>query len=380
MRSDILPQKKVVIKRILILALFSVALFLPQGRAQFQGIFNNTYLVGEVGPNYYLNRNARTIGGGVELGFGKWINNTASLRGIVTAQYANKAKSSEIILYGHADVLFDLVSSIRGRNTSRFRSYLLIGIGLAHNMSGDNDFCGVLGIGGDWQIVDDWRLVCELSTLVHPSDFDNNSYSSFLPSLSIGVLRDINYNPRRSRAKDETRQFGYDWFFQVAFGVNSMNYKGIGTFEDRIGLLVPAFEFGIGKSLTKAWSCRLTACGLYAKTQEELFTYYNLRGDLMLDVTGWLMGERGRTMIDMKPYLGASLVSRLDNQAKFLLGSTFGAMLVYRHDEKNELFLDARYLLTPPRFAHVTQKQETFSVGMATMTVGYSYVFTRNSF
>lgn len=357
-----------------------VALFLPQGRAQFQGLFDNTYLVGKVDANYYLNRSNGTLGGGMELGFGKRIINTASLRGVVSFQYANRSDEADIIFYGHADALFDLLSSIRGRNTSRFSSYVLLGTGLAHTITGDNDFCGVIGIGGDWQMVEDWRLVYELTTLVHPSDFDKNSYASFLPMLTIGVLMDINHNPVRSRAKNETRHFGNDWFFQVAFGVNSMNYKGIGSFEDRVGLLAPAFEFGIGKSLTKAWACRLTASGIYGKTHEELFSYYNLRGDFILDFIGWLSGERRRTMVDLKPYLGACLVSRLDNQSKFLLGATLGSMLVYRHDEKNEVFIDARYLLTPPRFAHVEQKQDIFSVGMLTMTIGYSYVFTRNSF
>jgi len=85
-------------------------------------------------------------------------------------------------------------------------------------------------------------------------------------------------------------------------------------------------------------------------------------------------------MFDLKPYVGASLVARLDDQSHFLFGGDFGAMLVYRYDPKNEIFLEARYVLTPPRFAYVTEKQNTFSVGMATLTVGYVHVFTRNSF
>lgn len=350
------------------------------GRAQFQGAFDNTYFDIKLGPNYYLNRNGGTIGVGAEVGFGKWIINTASFRAQISAQMANKGASSEIILYGRADAMFDIISSIRGRNTSRFRSYLLLGIGLAHNMTGDNDFCEAIGIGGDCKIGDNWRVLSELTFIVHPSDFDNNSYPSFLPSLSVGLLKDINHNPSRSRSREETRQFSSDWFFQVALGVNSLNYKGVGTFEDRMRLLTPAIEFGIGKSMTKTWSCRFSASGLYSKSEDDVFSYYNLHEDIILDVMGWLLNREGRTMFDFKPYVGASLVARLDDQSHFLFGGDFGAMLVYRYDPKYEIFLEARYVMTPPRFAYVTEKQNTFSVGMATLTVGYVHVFTRNSF
>lgn len=367
-------------KKALILTSLFIALFLQQGRAQFGGILNDTYFVVKAGPNYYLNDANGSFGGGVDMGFGKWLINTMSLRGLLSAQYANRGSKSELIFYGRGDAVFDLYTSIKGRNTSDFRSYLFVGIGLVRTMSKDNDFSSTIGIGGDWKMSPSWHLVGELEMRIHPSDFDDNRKSSFMPALTLGFERDINNNPTRSRSRDETRQFGNDWFFQIGLGVSSMNYRGIGSFSDRAKLFTPIFEFGIGKAITKRWSARLMASGLYGKNHEELFSYYTLCGDMILDLVGLFAPGAGQTLFDVKPYAGASMVARLDNQSNFLFSTDFGLLLFLRPDPKNGFFLDARYILTPPRFAHVTLRQNTFSVGLATLMLGYSYTFTRSSF
>ena len=211
------------------------------------------------------------------------------------------------------------------------------------------------------------------------ADFDNNSKSSFLPSMTVGLMREIRNNPYQIRKRQDSQWIGNDWYYQVSLGVGSLNYKGIGTLEERLSLLTPIVECGVGKALTKVWSGRFSFSGLYARSKEELFTYYNIRGDLIVDVVEWLNPGVWQTLFTVKPYAGVSFLARFDDQSNFLLGTAFGAMLSIRPNKNYDFYLDSRYLMTPPRFAHVSEAQETFSVGLATMSLGFSYYFTRRS-
>lgn len=358
-----------------------IALFLQQGRAQFYNTFANSNVSFSVGPNYYFNHSDGFVGVGADLSFGKWILNTTSLRGVFSAHHVDKGIYGKgVILYGHVDAMFDLITSFKGCNISQFRTYLLCGIGVSHSLERDNDFCGVVGIGADWRMNRDWRLFSELSTIVHPSDFDNNSRSSLLPFLKVGILRDINNNPNRVRTSYETNCFSNDWFVQIALGVNSVNYRGAGDFSNRIKNITPIVEFGLGKRLTTIWGVRLCASGLYAEVDEDLFSYYNIRGDLFWDMMGWLAPEAGHTLFDIRPYASTSIVARLDDQSNFLFCTAFGMTFSYRPDKRNEIFLDARYLVTPPRFVRIGKHQNTLDVGLATITIGYCYSFSHISF
>lgn len=367
-------------RRIVILTLLLIALFLPLGRAQFVNVFDNTYISFGAGPNYYFNRDAGTLGAGFDASVGKWMINTFSLRGQLSMRYANRGSSSSNIVYAYVDALFDVFVALKGQNSSRFRSYILIGTGLAHSLHGDNDFCTLFGAGVDWAMRNDCRLFSELGLIIHPSDFDYNSSSSLLPSLLFGITRDIRSNPMRRRSREETRCFVNDWAFQVTLGVSSLNYRGVGSVVDRLQLLTPIVEFGLEKTFTNVWSGRFIVSGLYSKSREETFSYYNVRGDIMFDVIDFFSSKQENSRFDLKPYFGASIIARLDEQSRFLLGTAFGSVVSYHMDKQHSLFFDARYLITPHRFAHVQEKQGTFSVGLATLTFGYSYTFTHSSF
>lgn len=341
----------------------------------------NTYLSIGVGPNIYLRSLGTGIGAGVDIAAGKWMLTTAGLRLQASAYYSQWGTGSPLYAYGSLDFLFDPITAIRGRNSSNvFRSYVILGSGLVHNGSGDNDFFAAFGLGADLKVADDWRLFAELRCRVHPSDFDDNAHSSLMNSLMMGVVRDIAYNPTRSRAIYETQRMENDWFFQIALGVNSFNYKGIGSLRDRLSLLTPDFEFGIGKRLTTLWSVRAHFSGLYTQSGEELFSFYNARGDVLLDLASLLGRDLPVPRFSAQPYVGAGVVTRLDDQSHFLIAVAGGGQLLYRPMPCNTIYLDARYVVTPPRFAHVAADQSTFSVGVFTMTLGYSYTFTRSSF
>lgn len=352
-----------------------------QVEAQLHSLFYNNFVSFGVGGDCYLNDAGANMGFGFEVTYGKWLVSTAGVRMQFSPQFAKGVDEAQPYYYGHIDYLFDPVTSLRGVNRSRaWRSYCLAGVGFVHTMSGDNDFCAVAGVGLDRRLVGDWRLFGELKAIVHPSDFDHNTRMSANTVLTFGAVYDINYNPTRSRSSFETRGMAYDWFFQVGLGGCSFNYKGIGSFSDRLGLLSPIIEFNFGKRINTACLIRMGVSGLYARSSEELFSYYNVRGDLMLDISGILYPERAYTRFTARPYISTGVVSRLDDQTNFLISSDAGLQFVFRPDNRDEIFLEARYILTPPRFAHVEIEQSTFSVGMAMIVAGYSYSFGKNSF
>lgn len=359
-----------------------MSLFISGANAQLPDFFRNSYVGVGVGPNYYINSRGGGLGAGAELTYGKWVLTSTGLRGQAAVQYATvTGGQSELLYYGHFDIFFDVLTALQGRNRSDLlRSWIAVGVGLVHTASGDNDFCGVAGLGLDIKISDDWRLFAELESLIHPSDFDDNKKSSVLPMLKLGASFDIAANPTRSRSRTETRVFSNDWLFQVAFGVCSFNYSGLTGFDERLSQLTPVFGFGLGKRLNNIWNIRLAVSGLYARSNEELFSYYSINGDLMLDLVGLFNRNNLNPVFTARPYVSAGVASRLDDQSHFLFSPGCGLQLVVRPRKNHEISLDGRYIVTPPRFAHVSQPQGTLSVGMATLLVGYGYTFTRSSF
>lgn len=350
-------------------------------KSQAHSFFGNSFLSIGAGPNFYFNTNGVGIGGGASLTGGKWLLNTAGLRLQFAAHLASSGSDPYMLYYGHCDIFFDLLTALRGRNPSdKITSYMLLGVGLVHNSLGDNDFSGIAGVGATYRIGSDWRLFAELEAFIHPSDFDNNERSSTLLTLQLGALYDIAYNPTRSRSRYETKQFSNDWFFQLALGINSFNYNGVGDFSSRMKLITPIFEFGLGKRLTSRWHIRMNLSGFYTRSADELFSYYNVRGDLMLDLMGFINPDRSHSFFDVRPYVSAGIVTRLDDQSHFLFSPAGGLQMVFAPDVRNEIYLDARYLVTPPRFAKVEMAQGSLSVGMYTLTVGYGYKFGRLSF
>ncbi len=361
----------------------SASLFAPalrQARSHHLRDFrNNTYVAFGAGPNLYFHNSGADMGVGAELTYGKWLLTTAGLRLYVAGYYS--LGGSQMYAYGGLDYFFDPITAIRGRNTSNIlRTYLIMGSGLTHSGTGDNDFYANFGLGADWKVADDWRLFAELKCRVHPSDFDNNAKSSLMTSAMVGAVRDIAFNPNRSRAVNETRQMENDWFFQVAGGVNSLNHKGLSSSRERLSLLTATFEFGIGKRLSTLWAVRVYFSGLYTHSSEELFSFYNARGDIMLDLASLLGYDLPVPRFSVQPYVGAGVVTRLDDQSHFLIAIAGGGQILFRPSVRNTVFLDARYVVTPPRFVKVATPQTPFSVGVATLSIGYSYTFAKSSF
>lgn len=358
--------------------IFLLFLLLPgAGYSQQFEPFRNSFVSAGLGGNFYKGN----IGAETGLAFGKWLLNTTALRGhFQVCLLSGNGSSMHAVYYGTADLLVDLYSAIRGRNPSDwFRSYMLLGGGVVHSSTGDNDFCASVGIGGEFRISDDWRLFAEFGALIHPSDFDNNKTSSLKTSFDVGVVFDIADNPTRSRSRFETKTFDDDWSFDLAMGVCAVNYSEVSSFDQRLSLLTPIFEFGIAKRLTTFWQIRLCASGLYAKTIDELFSYYNMRGDILIDPVAYLNPSTANPIFSIKPYLGVGVVARLDNQSNFLVAPAAGMQLVWRADSRNQLYLDGRYVVTPPRFVNTTVNQRMGSVGLFTLLLGYSHTFSRIS-
>lgn len=362
-------------KKLVVLLLLAFLLAVP-AQAQRGDFFRNSYISIGASGNYYLG----SAGGSVDVTYGKWLLTSTGIRGqysfALAANYDGELWPYHMT---HLDLFFDPVTALRGRNLSdKWRLYLDIGFGFA-SCRNDNDFYFTTGLGVDKLIGEDWRLYAELSSALMPARFMGQTLATLMPRFSIGATYDIANNPTRSRSRYETRDFVHDWFFQVSMGICSFSYRGIGTLADRAKLFTPIFDFGIGKNYTSRWAARFSLSGLYAKSSDEVFTYYSARGDLMFYLLNWLLPQRERPLFDLIPYISGSILSRLDDTEHFMITAALGTSFAFHIDNRNTLFLDARYVLTPPRFAHISTRQTTFSVGMATLTLGYSYHFTRRS-
>lgn len=377
----------VVNKRLVIIALLLIVPLVAV--AQFEDFFRNSFLSAGGGASLYYHDGDATPAASAELTYGKWLLTTVGLRGQIDYQYV-LSDYNVPFLYGHGDIFFDPLTAFRGRNPSdNWRSWFFVGIGLVHK-SGDNDFIGSAGLGTDCRIAKDWRLYAELRAMIHPSAFDHNQKSSGLYSLSLGVERDIMFNPTRARARHETQSFLNDWFIQVALGANSMQYNGVEN-VDRLRYAMPIIEAGLGKRINTTWAVRFQASGLYAKYQsmdrqsygdplyeDVLFSYVHFHGDLALDCIG--LFTRRLSSFQLLPYAGMGAIFRSDNVSNYLFCINGGTLLSYRLPwGSSELFLDARYLMMQPRFIVTDAHQGSFSVGMFSLSLGYSYHLTKSS-
>jgi len=367
-----------IMRRFLSTLLLLYSLLPTSTYAQAGDFFLNSYLSMGVGPSLYLHNGTQSVGVNVNASYGKWILTTAGLRGQFMACYL---LDNGGYLNADFDFFFDPITAIRGRNTSDvLRTYALLGMGVIHTLSGDNDFCGTVGMGADYRVGDRWRVFAEINAKFFPSSFDGNDRSAVMPMASAGLVRDIQFNPTRSRARNETKQLSNDWFFQIGLGANSFNYNGISGWSDRLAQMMPNFQFSIGKRLNTLWSVRTQMSGLYLKSCDETFSYYHGQANVMLDLATLVNRDFYRSSVTIRPFVGAGLVARLDDQSNFLFAVDGGAQLVYRPSHRNEIFVEAGYGVLPPRFAHVEYSQSAISVGIASFSIGYCYTFTKPSF
>ena len=363
-------------------------LFSFQAKSQGRGFFDNSFVSFGAGPDLYLNK----VGTAFDVSCGKWIVSTMGLRGQfsfndVSILTIRSSENSYSCL--HFDILFDPVASLNGRRVSRnWRSWFDVGIGFVHRI-GDNDFCGVFGIGFDCKIKHNLLFYASFDAFVFPSGFDSQTNASLLSKVTAGVSCDILNNGFYSRSRSQTNNLYSDWYMQIAFGTCSFNYRGAGSLSNRLNQLSPIVELNLAKRYTSLWSARVSLSGVNARSVTESFSYLNMRGDLILHTVGFLTNRKtdypnSRNFeipkVDVCPYLGASLVSRFDDVHNFLFSVAAGSMFIFCIDIDNQLYLDARYVAIPSRMALHEQPQGRFSVGLATLSVGYSHLLSKSSF
>src|SRR5574344_354473 len=372
---------KQLIHVLFVLLLLQFAIF--STKAQNVVSLENVFFSAGFGANTYINDGQKAFdnqGFQGEISAGLWILNPVGCRIQLTQlQSTNALNVSSNYTYGHFDFLWNPVASFLGYNPYRWFDFeLLYGVGVTRRNSGqlsaDNDFALVGGLACDIGGRNPLRAHAELKTFMNPPDYDDNLHASFLPSLSIGINYDLNYNPYRARVRGISPNMASDWYFSFSvLGVNSLQYRGVGNFTNRLKLLSPSADVSIGKCFSTIWGGRLQFLGIQVATNNDAFAFANIHADLMLNLSYLVAPQIYMHRFSVSAYGGAGLIGRTYDKWNFLFSVDGGLFCRYILSYYSDVFLVMNYTLTPPRFADVETGQSFYSVGIATVSLGYIY-------
>lgn len=353
-----------------------------------RAVLENTFVTVSAGLNTYVNDKSgflETTGTHFSGAAGYHINNYSSIRGALVAMtQTTPSGTSGLYLYGHADYLVNITNSIWGYTPNRkFQLNGYYGVGLVHG-NGDNEFCLSAGLQAGTRIAPFCTALLDIQSIIHPSGFDNNQGLSFAPMASLGFQFDINENGQYQKERMDNPTPSSDWFVGFgALGLNSFNYRTENTNYKRINYLGPAAELFFGKLINIYWSGRINISGLQARNENRMivgpdtimydntFTFFNVGGDFMLNLSNLFSSQNYLKRLTFNPYAGAGFMFRTDRLDESHIMVNAGLFTRYIISEHSDIFLDIRYALTDKRFSHVDYKQGSFSVGMASASIGY---------
>lgn len=282
---------------------------------------------------------------------------------------------------GHLDAVWRLFYSLKSGSHNAHQLSLFIGIGAIRRWqnefgNSDNEFCFVPGIIYCCPISNATQLSIEFKSHIIPPHFDQCNTVSALTSLSVGILHNLNSMARHNGTIDGFYPFQGNWHLSVSAGANMFQYRGITGFNQRIQQTTGAAEISIGKNLSPILGFRLCASGFEAATSESHFKFIDGHLDLMFNITN-LIEQQQRRRFNFLFYAGGGIIDRLDTHQP-TLQVDFGANTRFWLSERSDLFIDLRYNLIHYTFANISS-QKLFSVGMATLSVGYSYNFGKST-
>lgn len=360
-------------------------------------VMENTFYSVSVGGNTYQNENVSLMeatGFHVSFAVGYHLSNTVSLR--AQAQVVKFDASAAKGLgarqaYGHADLMWNLINCFKGYNANRrFALQPYLGFGVAH-AQGDNDFCITAGVQLSERVGRSVDLYLEAASLFLPAGFNNNGTFSLLPTATAGIALHLNENNQYNGDRSDTPKPQSDWYVGLGMlGINSFQYSGIGSFSDRLHELQPAMGLSIGKEFTPCWGGRVLLSGSQCKYTDWFveepnpvlqrldgqFRCFSMHADLMFNMVQAFRQQRHMPRCMLDPYMGAGVLFRSDYPQELHFSMNAGLNLRLMVSRTSDIFLDVRYAITEPTFAHINYTdQHRFGVGIATVTAGYMFNF-----
>lgn len=277
-------------------------------------------------------------------------------------------------LAGHVDAVWRLFYSLSSGSHNAHQLSLFFGVGAVRRWQNeygesDNEFCLVPGIIYCCPISDATQLSFEFKSHIIPPHFDQSSTTSTLTSFSVGILHHLNSMARHNGTIDGFYPFRSNWYVSVSAGANMFQYRGIADFSQRLQQITPAAEIAIGKHFTPILSFRLCASGIQASTSQAKFTFIDGHIDALFNITN-IIEQKQRRKFNFSLYAGGGIIDRLDIHLP-TLQVDFGANTRFRLSYRSDLFVDLRYNVIHYNFANIGN-QSLFSVGMASLSVGYS--------
>lgn len=395
----------------ILLAVLLLLTICQSSQAQVIRFIDNTFVTLGGGVNWYGNDygsvfNKMTqpdqLGApSFDVAFGKWIFNPVALRVSYSGFRATNvypipqpsgtksatgipglgdstATASTLFLAPHVDLIWDVMTSIKGLKPRNFNIYPFIGFGMVYRLPNpyvhrDTDFTALAGVDVEWAFAPNtmpgWKLFAQGKVFMFSSGFDNNTSTSSLFDLQAGLKYDIHPMPYRHRVSGESRLPGDDWYIGFGAGLNFAQTHAFSGFETN---LQPIGDIFLGKYFTTLLSARLQAnFGMCAINENTNFTYYNLHGDILFDVMNIKFAVRNRPF-SVLPYLGAGVINRTDTP-KLQVSADLGAFLRIYLNKHSDLYFDVRYAMAHSRFIRDFEGvgQRAFSFGIPSISFGY---------
>ena len=267
--------------------------------------------------------------------------------------------------------------------------YPMIGLGAAFRSSPqlgtDHEFHTMLGAHVPFRFgKSGWEAFLEYKCNFFPEVLDGSGGDVFLHSFLVGMTRNFTPSPYWRRTANESRDISEDWFIGAGIGPNFTSF----TWEhiDKPDMYGIAPELMVGRNYSNFWTIRFELSGLtghgpydtIAGKAGKSFSFSSLHADVMINLTHAIKYTRG-IKLNVLPYLGAGLVWRYDN-IRFDMAADFGVMLRYYVGRSSDIYLDAKYLMVPPRIGGGVGpngpgvgllSNKILWVGLPSITVGY---------
>lgn len=382
------------------------------------GFTSNTFLSASGGFNGYANESFSLMDNPnwvAEVSGGKWILNSAILRAQFSAMNStNRDSVSSLYIYGHCDFMWDPITFINGANRRRrFAVYPFLGFGFMIRPSSytyhgesprtgndtilgeswDKDFNAVVGLNMEYAFSSQMLGFVEAKYFLTPIGFDRNigvgSIGGGVFTATAGIKTNISKSFYRRRRNGESRNPDEDWFICVMAGPTYFNYNNSNKLPARTKLVGGAGEFSLGKYFTSKVAFRLQAGGGIFGFANINVPYSQAHFDVMLNAHNINRFVRRRPN-NLSPYAGCGIIKRADT-GTMLFAADAGVQLRHYLNKHSDIVADLRYTMIPPRFMNegeITYDQVThdpiypdrfctgqnsFSVGLVTLMVGYQY-------